>query len=172
MKNFSIPSGIIGGLCALLVCVVLSLSFLSMAIMSERDIHGYVRVPHLVGTEYAELDSLGLDTSVYEIKTTYTKNDEKSGEVLSQNPKGSKIVKLKKGQRCEILLNVAYLPTPSELPNVIAMTSDDAVSFLEGYGYSVALEKSEHEYIQKDRVFEAKQNGNEVTLFISDGYKK
>lgn len=170
LKKFSIPSGIIGGLCALLVCVVLSLSFLSMAIMAERDAHKYIRVPELVGTKYLELDTLGLDSDVYTINVIYT-DDEKSGEILSQKPAGGKTIKLKKSDKCEITVNVAYLPTPDRLPNVIAMKEDDAISLLEGYGYYVSVESAKHEYTQKGRVIDAKQEGNKVILFISQGYE-
>lgn len=172
IKNFSIPSAIIGGLCALLVAVVLSLSILSAAILGERNLHKYVRVPELEGRVYSQLDLLGLDERVYDIAAEYVNNDEMGGKVLSQKPAGGKTVKLKKGEKCEIKLKVAYLPTPEKLPNVIAMHEDEAISLLEGYGYKVSTEKAEHEYVQKGRVFDVTQNGKEVTLLISDGYKE
>ena len=35
-RAFSIPSAVVGGLCALLVCVVMALGILSIAIVNER----------------------------------------------------------------------------------------------------------------------------------------
>ena len=177
LREFSIPSGVVGGLCALLVSVVMALGLLSIAVMNERNLHQHIRVPELEGVAYSELDSLGLDTRYYDITAVYTDNAASGGKIVSQTPAGGSKVKLKNGEKCEITVKVAYLPLPKVMPNVIAMDEKKAVSLLESYDCEVTVESATHEYIEKGRVFATlpfanTESSKKVTLFVSDGYSQ
>lgn len=176
-RSFSIPSGVVGGLCALLVSVVMALGILSMLIMNERGLHRYIKVPELEGITYTELDSLGIDMRYYDITPVYTSSPENSGKIISQKPRGNKTVKLQGNKKCEISVKVGYLPLPQKMPNLVAMDAEEAISLLESYDCEITIEKAPHEYISQGRVFATSPSANaesskKVTLFISTGYSQ
>ena len=175
LLSFSIPSGIMGGLCALLVCIVIGLGILSVNILDERATHAHIKVPELVGESFLELDYMGLDEDVYEIEIVYTKNNRRSGEVIAQSPKGGKIVKLDEDGKCRITVTVAKFRTPKTVPNVMAINADEAEEILKSYGYKVDTVTAPHAFIPEGKVIHTmpeagEPSQNKIMIFKSSGY--
>lgn len=176
-KHFSIPSGIAGALCALLVSVVVSLGILSLTILNERGIHNHVKVPKLEGLAYSQIDALGLDPESYTVTAVYKSSPKNSGKILSQYPSAGTAVKLENGEKCEIKVTVAYRKLPSSVPNVSAMTAEDARLFLESYGIAVNVITAPHDFIPKGSVIQTvpaagEACGSEITVISSSGYEE
>lgn len=173
--SFSIPSGIVGGLCALLACIVIGLGILSVNIMGERSQHTHIRVPSLVGESLNDLYSLGLDEDVYEIEIEYTKNNRRSGEVIAQSPKGNKVVRRDEDGKCRITVTVAKFKTPSAVPNVMAIDAYEAEEILKSYGYEVDIVTAPHAFIPEGKVIRTLPEAGErsekkIMIFKSSGY--
>lgn len=173
--NFSIPSGIMGGLCALLVCIVMGLGILSVNILDERNSHEHIRVPKLMGTLYSEIELLGLDENVYQIEVIYKRNSRKGGQIIDQSPTGDKIVKLDENGKCKITLTVAEFPTPDQVPDVTAIDADEAEAILKSYGYEIDTVTAPHTFIPKGKVIHTEPKAGEksskkIMIFKSSGY--
>jgi serine/threonine-protein kinase len=173
-RCFSIPSGIAGALCALLVTIVVGLGVLSTCIVNERAANAHVKIPDLRGMTLSEVESLGLDREVYEINTEYKSDRSHSGVIISQTPSAGKVYKRADGKKYEINVTVAYKHLPSALPNVVAMRLEDAVSYLESYGINVTVITAPHDFIPEGSVCESLPAAGEpctkdVTLVCSGG---
>ena len=72
VKKRNLVSCITGVLCALLVCVVVGLGFLSRSIVLERADHNYIKIPDLRGVTFVSVGELGLDTDKYDITVKYS----------------------------------------------------------------------------------------------------
>ena len=173
--NFNIPSGIMGGLCALLVCLVMGLGILSVNVLDERNLHEHIRVPKLMGTPYSQIEYLGLDEDIYQIEVVYKENDRKSGQIIDQIPTGDKIVKLDKDGKCKITITVAQFPMPDTVPDVTAINADEAEAILNSYGYEVDTVTAPHSFIPEGRVIYTMPKAGEaseekIMIFKSSGY--
>lgn len=174
-SHFSIPSGIIGGLCAFLVCLVVSLEILSVKILNERTLHEYVKIPKLTGLLYEQVALLELDDNVYQFEVEYIKSSKPGGQILTQSPNGDKIVKYNKNEKCTIKLTVAELPMPDTVPNVTSLDVNEAESILESYGYKVKILTASHAFIPEGRVISTlpeagATSSEEIIIFKSSGY--
>ena len=172
--NFSIPSGIVGGLCAILVCVVLGLGMLSVSVLDERRAPEHIKIPELKGTVYSDIEYLGLDEDVYEIEVVYKKNDKKSGKIISQSPKAGKVVKLDGNGKCKITITVAEIPMPETVPNVTSLDAEEAQALLESYGFTVTSVTAPHDFIPEGRVISTmpeagEKVSSEIMIFKSSG---
>lgn len=173
--NFNIPSGIMGGLCAFLVCLVIGLGVLSVNILDERNIHNHIRVPSLTGSYYSQLEYAGLDSDFYQIEVIYKKNDKRSGQIIDQSPKGNKIVTLDEDGKCKITITVAEFPTPNTVPNVMAIDAKEAEEILKSYGYEVDTVTAPHAFIPEGKVIYTipaadDASSEKIIIFKSSGY--
>lgn len=173
--TFNIPSGIMGGLCALLVCIVLGLGILSVNILDERSAHTHVKVPKLVGELCSDIEYMGLDESIYDIKIVYKESDRNAGKVITQSPKGGKVALLDADGRCKITLTVAEFPTPDTVPSVVAIDAAEAEEILKSYGYEVDTVTAPHAFIPEGKVVSTlpatgAPSEDKVIIFISSGY--
>ena len=173
--TFNIPSGIMGGLCALLVCIVLGLGILSVNILDERSAHTHVKVPALVGELAEDIEYLGLDQNVYDIEIVYKKTNKNAGRVITQTPKGGKVVELDADGKCKITVTVAEHPTPDSVPNVMAIDAAEAEEILKSYGYEVEVVTAPHAFIPEGKVIQTMPAAGEssqdrITVFKSSGY--
>lgn len=173
--TFNIPSGIMGGLCALLVCIVIGLGILSVNILNERTLHSHIKVPILTGEKYSDIEYMNLDEDIYEIEIVYKKNNRRGGEVIAQTPKGGKVVKLNEDGKCKITVVVARFPTPKTVPNVTAIDADEAEMILQSYGYQVDTVTAPHEFIPQGKVIYTMPRAGEssekkIMIFKSSGY--
>ena len=173
--NFSILSGIVGALCALLITVVVGLGVLSVAVLDERNQHGHIKVPDLDGVVYADIDKLGLDENYYEIVAVYKEDGANRGKIISQTPNADEVIKLKEGERCKIKVTVGKQKTPKTVPNVTAMTSKEAEALLLSYGYSVVHITVSDDFMPTGRVISTipaagEASTKEITVLTSSGY--
>lgn len=173
--SFNIPSGIMGGLCALLVCLVIGLGILSVNILDERHLHTHVKIPELMGQVYTEIEHMGLDENVYELEIVYKKSSKNNGKVIAQTPKGGKVVKLDGEGKCKITVVVAEFQTPDTVPNVMAIDAYEAEEILKSYGYEVDTVTAPHAFIPEGKVIYTKPAAGEssedkVIIFRSSGY--
>lgn len=173
--HFSIISGVTGALCALLVSTVLALGILSMAVKGENETHEHIKVPSLKGEFFTSVDELGIDLDYYDVTVKYKENRKNAGEIIAQSPKGGKVKLLERGEKLPITLTVAYLSLTAEMPNVVALTKDDAKILLGRYNCTVNELFVPHAFFEKGRVFATLPKQNEeasktVTLYVSDGY--
>lgn len=173
--SFNIPSGIMGGLCALLVCIVLGLGILSVNVLDERNMHTHVKVPSLTGQAYTDIEYLGLDSNIYDIEVVYKRSSRNNGKVIAQAPKGGKVVRLDNDGKCKITLTVAEFIMPDTVPNVMAIDADEAEDILKSHGYEVDTVTAPHAFIPKGKVIYTLPGAGEtstdkITVFISSGY--
>ena len=173
--TFNTPSGIVGGLCAFLVCFVIGLGILSVNILDERSIHNHIRVPELTGSSYSQLEYMGLNKDIYEFEITYQKNDNRSGCIIAQYPHGNKIVALDENGKCRISVTVAEFPTPDVVPNVMAIDAKDAEEILISYGYETETVTAPHAFIPEGKVIytipaAGEKSTDKVMIFQSSGY--
>ena len=173
--TFNIPSGIMGALCALLVCIVVGLGALSLNILDERNTHAHIRVPILTGREVSQIENMALDEDIYEIEIVYKKNNRRSGQVMAQSPKGGKIVKLDENGKCKIEITVARYKMPDTIPNVTAIDAAEAEALLISYGYTVDVVTAPHSFIPEGKVICTKpavgeKSESNIMIFKSSGY--
>lgn len=172
--NFSIPSGIVGALCALLVTVVVGLGILSVTVIEERKAPKHVKVPHLDGIVFADIDSLGLDENYYEITVVYREDNKNRGKIISQFPSADEVIKLNEGEKCKIEVTVGQEPMPATVPNVTAMTYEDAKALLSSYGYGVTQTYATDDFMPEGRVISTipasgETSAKEITVITSSG---
>lgn len=160
-----------GGLCALLACVLISLSVLSGALKQQKSAQTYIRTPELVGETYISPALLGLDSTLYSIRVVYVSSDEVGGTILAQSPAPDKVIR-RKNTPIEITITVAREPLPTLMPNVTYLSEEAALTYLARYGCQVKTVYEPHAYLPNGYVFLSEPRAgdpasDEVTLYIS-----
>lgn len=160
-----------GILCALLLCVVISLGGLFSALADQREHHTYVRVPDLVGESYLSESAFGLDSEHYSLTVEYVSSPKNSGTVLSQSPAPNKVVK-RGNKPLEIKLTVALFSLPTAMPDVTYLSEEDALAYLARYDCEIKKVYVPHDYLPNGYVVRTEPTSHEdvsrkITLYIS-----
>ncbi|MBO5305690.1 MAG: protein kinase [Clostridia bacterium] len=164
-------SSFAGVLCALFLCVIVSLSILFSSLANERESTAHVRIPDLLGEAYISDSAFGLDGELYSVRVEYVPTLKKSGTVISQEPAPNKIVK-RGDTPIEIKLTVARSALPKTMPNVTYMKESDALAYLERYGVTPHVVYEAHDYLPSGYVTRTDPMPNEksskkITLYVS-----
>ncbi len=160
-----------GILCALLLCVVISLGGLFSALADQRENHTYVRVPDLVGESYLSASAFGLDSEHYSLTVEYVSSPKDSGTVLSQSPAPNKVVK-RGNKPLEIKLTVALFSLPTVMPDITYLSEEDALTYLARYDCEIKKVYVPHDYLPNGYVVRTEPTSREgasreITLYIS-----
>jgi serine/threonine-protein kinase len=175
IHHFSLPSMIVGVLCALLVSIVFSLGILSEALISERHDPDHVKVPDLVGRELSRaLDELDLD--YYKFEISYVDDLSKRGRILEQSPTAGSVERLADGEPCTVKLTVAHHPLPSAMPDLRSFDAEEILTLLRGYDCEVEVVEQPHEYLEKGYILGTRPAAGEttthkITLYVSAGWQ-
>jgi eukaryotic-like serine/threonine-protein kinase len=147
---------------------------ISLVVSSGEDESNKVDVPNLKGlsSEDAQsmINSAGLIASVSE---TYSDSNDDKGKVISQDPKAN--TKVDKGSTINITVSLGAKDEYVEVPNVIGMKKNAAISAIKDAGLYVDSSTEESETVAKGRVVSQTPNGGSlkkgdtVTLVISSG---
>jgi serine/threonine-protein kinase len=170
-KKLHLPSCLMGILCALFLCVVVSLTCLFWALSRQEKEQTYLRAPDLVGEYYASTEALGLDSKSYHISVEYVSFPSMGGTILSQSPAPNKRVR-RGNEPLEIKLTVARYAMPKQMPNVTCLTEEDARAFLARYDCEITTVYAPHAYLPQGYVYASEPTAGEratkkITLYIS-----
>lgn len=170
-KQLHPPSCLAGILCALFLCVIVSLSSLFSALSKQEKENTYIRTPELIGEPYVSAEALGLDSELYRICVKYVSLPTSGGKILSQSPAPNK--RVKRGEEpLEIKLTVALSPLPKRMPNVTYLTLEDAQAYLARYDCEIQTVYLPHDYLPDGYVFQSEpacgeKSSKTITLYIS-----
>lgn len=170
-KRLHPPSCIAGVLCALFLCVLVSLVCLFSALSGQKKEMTYIHTPDLVGEFYISPDAFGLDSELYSIRIKYVVSLKNGGFILEQSPAPNKLIK--RGDRpLEITLTVALRPLPDTMPNITHLTEEDALAYLARYHCKVKITYEPHDYLPAGYVIRTEpthgeNSQKEITLYVS-----
>ena len=171
LKGLHFPSCFIGILCALLLCVLVSLTILVSSLSEQKEHHTFVRIPDFVGETYVSHQAFGLDANHYTFRITYVASLQSGGKILKQSPAPNKIVR-HSDSPVEIKLVVARCPLPQKMPDITYLSETAAIEYLARYGCTVKKVYAPHDYLPNGYVFKTEPSKNqrpikEITLYIS-----
>ena len=171
LKGLHFPSCFIGILCALLLCVLVSLTILVSSLSEQKEHHTFVRIPDFVGETYVSHQAFGLDANHYTFRITYVASLQSGGKILKQSPAPNKIVR-HSDRPVEIKLVVSRCPLPQKMPDITYLSETAAIEYLARYGCTVKKVYAPHDYLPNGYVFKTEPSKNqrpikEITLYIS-----
>lgn len=169
-RRLNLPSAFIGILCALFLSVVIGLSVLAGLLSSQAQNETYVKIPDLVGQAYPLDEEERLDPEIYKITVKYVTDSLSEGKILSQKPTEGKLVR-KKNEPCELILTVSLRPLPGLMPDITAISKDEALAILHGYSCRILESQVSHPYLPSGYVAYTEPAAHEptqdtVTLYI------
>ncbi len=170
-KRLHLPSCLAGVLCALFLCVLVSLTALFSALSRQEKERTYIRTPDLVGEFYISPDAFGFDSELYLFRIEYVSSPKNGGMILGQSPAPDKLIK--RGDKpLEITLTVALRPLPELMPNITHLTQEEALAYLARYDCEVKKVYAPHDYLPSGYVFATEPTCGEgtlreITLYIS-----
>ena len=176
IRELSIPSLVMGILCALLVTVVIGLGILTDAILTERRDPSHMKIPELVGHEYAAAVS-ALDPSVYDISVTFVDDDSRQGRIIKQSPAAGRVEKIEDGKRTTIRLTVACRSLPPTMPDLRRMVYSDIEEILRAYDCEITVIEQPHAYLGKGEIIATlpaagEKTTQKITVYVSTGWQK
>ncbi len=172
-NTFSVPSFVVGALCALLVTVVVGLAILSGALISERRDHDHVKIPYVTDRSIYEVLS-EFDTEVYDFNIEYVQGDDRQGCIVRQSPAGGRIAAKRSGQKVTVHLTVVTQQLPPTMPELRYLTEAQATARLAAYDCQVEVVYRPHDIIEAGLVIATDPSGDEatqkhITLYVSTG---
>jgi serine/threonine-protein kinase len=175
-NGLSLPSLVTGVLCALLVTVVLGLGILADAILTERRDPAHMKIPELVGHEYAAAVSV-LDPSVYDVSITFVDDDARQGRIVKQTPEAGSVEKIKEGERTAIHLTVACRSLPPTMPDLRRMVYSEIEEILRAYDCEVIVIEQPHAYFGEGEIIATlpaagEKTTHRITVYVSSGWQK
>ena len=174
IREFSLPSFVMGSLCALLLVIVGGLAIVSGAVVSERNHPEHVKVPDLVGKELTSaLEEL--DESRYQFNIQYVDSDEHQGRIIKQSPSQGTIAKSSGDKKCVIDLTVASRSLPPTMPDLRLLPYDEVADLLRAYDCEVTVIEQPHAYIQKGLIIDTSPRVGttstyDLTIYVSIGW--
>lgn len=170
-QGLHLPSALIGVLCALFLCVVVSLACLFSALAKQEREMTFIRTPDLVGERYLSTEALGLDGKLYRISVEYVALPSRGGTVLSQSPAPNKRVR-RTDEPLEIRITVARHALPKQMPSITYLPEADALAYLARYDCEVTMVYAPHAYLPEGYVFASTPAAGEraskkITLYVS-----
>lgn len=176
VRGLSLPSLVMGVLCALLVTVVIGLGILTDAILTERRDPSHMKIPELVGHEYTAAVS-ALDPSVYDVSVTFVDDDLRQGRIIKQSPAAGSVKKIKDGERTAIQLTVACRSLPPTMPDLRRMVYSDIEDILRAYDCEVTVITEPHAYLGEGEIIATSPAAGEkttqkITVYVSTGWQK
>ncbi len=176
VRGLSLPSLVMGVLCALLVTVVIGLGILTDAILTERRDPSYMKIPELVGHEYTAAVST-LDPSVYDVSVEFVDDDTRQGRIVSQFPEAGSVKRIKDGERTAIQLTVACRSLPPTMPDLRRLAYSDVEEILRAYDCEVTVITEPHAYIGEGEIIDTLPAAGEkttqrITVYVSAGWQK
>ena len=175
-NGLSLPSLVTGVLCALLVTVVLGLGILADAILTERRDPTHMKIPELVGHEYAAAVSV-LDPSVYDVSVTFVDDDARQGRIVKQTPDAGSVEKIKEGERTAIHLTVACRSLPPTMPDLRRMVYSEIEEILRAYDCEIIVITEPHAYFGEGEIIATlpaagEKTTHKITVYVSAGWQK
>ena len=169
-QEFNPISFTTGVLCALLVTVVVSLGFLSQALMAERNNPSHVKIPDLVNKDYISVIE-SLDPDAYEVTVRFVDDHSMQGRVKSQSPAAG-AVKKTGDEPCPITITVARRSLPPVMPDLCRLPYQTVADILRAYDCEVEIVEKRHAYVAPGEIIgtipaAGERTEHAITLYVS-----